>query len=49
MDLLNFRDATLRHRGSWRTDFRIRVSGRKASRLVHELFAAEREANLATH
>ncbi len=44
VDLLNFRDATLRRRGSWRTDFKIRVSGRKASRLVHELFRAEREA-----
>jgi hypothetical protein len=48
VDLLNFRDTTLRNRGSWRTDFRIRVSGRKASRLVHELFAADREANLPT-
>jgi hypothetical protein len=44
VDLLNFRDAILRSRGSWRTDLKIRVSGRKASRLVHELFRAEREA-----
>ena len=46
VDLLNFRDLTLRNRGSWRTDLRIRVSGRKAGRLVHELFAAEREAGV---
>lgn len=48
VDLLNFRDTTLRNRGSWRTDLKIRVSGRKASRLAHELFAADREANLPT-
>ena len=44
VDLLNFRDTTSRNRGSWRSDLKIQVSGRKASRLAHKLFAAEREA-----
>ena len=43
VDLLNFRDVNLSKRGFWRNDLRIRVSGRKASRLAHELFAAGRE------
>lgn len=46
VDLLNFRDVNLGKRGFWRTDLRIRVSGRKASRLVHELFRAEHEAGV---
>jgi hypothetical protein len=33
----------LSKRGFWRNDLRIRVSGRKASRSAHELFAAGRE------
>ena len=46
VDLLNFRDMTLSKRGFWRTDLKIRVSGRKASRLARELFAAKREAGV---
>ncbi len=49
VDVLNFRDVNLGNSGFWRTDLRIRVSGRRASRLVHELFGAEREAAFRTH
>lgn len=48
-DLLNFRDANLGKSSFWRTGLKIRVSGRKASRLAQQLFAADREANLPTH
>ena len=44
VDVLNFHDVNLGNPSFWRTGWRIRVSGRKASRLVHELFHAEREA-----
>ena len=47
-DLMNFRDANLGKPSFWRTGLKIRVSGRKASRLAQQLFAADREANLAT-
>ena len=49
VDLLNFRDMNLGKRSFWRTDLKIRVSGRKASRLVHELYRAEREAGFESH
>ena len=48
-DLMNFRDANLGKPSFWRTGLKIRVSGRKASRLAQQLFAADREANLPTH
>ncbi len=48
-DLMSFRDANLGRPSFWRTTLKIRVSGRKASRLAQQLLAAEREANLATH
>ncbi len=48
VDVLNFHDVNVGKRGSWRTDFRIRVSGRKASKLARELFAVEREAGVRT-
>lgn len=48
-DLLNFRDANLGKRSIWRTTLKIRASGRKASSLAQQLFAAEREANLPTN
>jgi hypothetical protein len=44
VDVMNFRDVNLGKPRFWRTGFKIRVSGRKASRLAHELFAAQREA-----
>jgi len=47
-DLMNFRDANLGPPDFWRTTLKIRVSGRKARRLAQQLFAADREANLAT-
>ena len=46
VDVLNFRDVNLGKPSFWRTGWKIRVSGRKASRLVRELFAAEREAGV---
>ncbi len=46
VDLLNFRDVNLGRPSFWRTDLRIRVSGRKASRLAHDLFRAERETGV---
>ena len=46
VDLLNFRAANLGKPSFWRTGLKIRVSGRKVSRLAQQLFAAEREANL---
>ena len=46
VDLLNFRAANLGKPSFWRTGMKIRVSGRKASRLAQDLFAAEREANV---
>jgi len=48
VDLLNFRAANLGKPSLWRTGLKIRVSGRKASRLAQQLFAAEREVNLPT-
>jgi len=48
-DLMNFRDANLGKPSFWRTGLKIRVSGRKTSRLAQQLFAADREANLPTH
>jgi hypothetical protein len=47
-DLMNFRDVNLGKPSFWRTTLKIRVSGRKAGRLAHELFAADSEANLPT-
>jgi hypothetical protein len=46
LDLLSFRDANLGKPSFWRTSLRIRVSGRKASRLARQLFVAEKEADL---
>ena len=40
VDLLNFRDANKSNPSFWRTGLKIRVSGRKASSLAHELFGA---------
>ena len=48
-DLMNFRDANLGRPSFWRTTLKIRVSGRKASRLAQQVFAAEKEANLPTN
>jgi len=48
VDLMNFRDVNLGRPSSWRTTLKLRVSGRKAGRLAHELFAADSEANLPT-
>ena len=39
-----FRDLNLGQPSFWRTGLKIRVSGRRAIRLTHELFATEREA-----
>ena len=41
VDVLNFRDVNLGNPSFWRTGLRIRVSGRKASRLARELFRRE--------
>ena len=41
-DLMNFRDANLGKPSFWRTTLKIRVSGRKASRLARQLFTADR-------
>jgi hypothetical protein len=40
MDAASFQDANALERGALRTALRLRVSGRKAMRLAHELFAA---------
>jgi len=48
-DLKNFRDANAAESSFWRATLRIRVSGRKVSRLAQQLFAADREANLHGH
>ena len=47
-DLLNFHDVNVGHPSLLRTTLKIRVSGRRASNLAQELFAADREANMAT-
>jgi len=44
VDVLNFHDVNTGKPSLWRTGLKIRVSGRKAHRLAHKLFAAEREA-----
>jgi hypothetical protein len=49
VDLLNFRAANLGKPRFWRTGLKIRVSGRKASRLAHELFGAERDLGFESH
>ena len=41
VDLLNFRDVNRGQPSFWRTGLKIRVSGRKASRLARELFTRE--------
>ena len=46
VDVANFRDANAGEQSFWRSTLRLRVSGRKASRLAQQLFAAGREANL---
>ena len=46
VDVLNFHDLNLGKPSFWRTGLKIRVSGRKASRLAHALFTAEREAGV---
>ena len=48
-DLMNFRDANLGQASFWRTTLKIRVSGRKASRLAQQLFAAEKDASSLTN
>ncbi len=45
VDLLNFRDVNLGNPSFWRTGLKIRVSGRKASSLAHQLFAEERKTD----
>jgi hypothetical protein len=47
-DLRNFRHANWGKLGLWRTILKIRVSGRKASSLAQQLFAADKEADLPT-
>ena len=46
VDVLNFHDVNTGKPSFWRTGLRIRVSGRKASRLVRKLFRAERAAGI---
>ncbi|MCX6930173.1 MAG: hypothetical protein NT154_44235 [Verrucomicrobia bacterium] len=46
VDLLNFRAANIGKPSFWRTGLKIRVSGRKASKLAQELFTAEKEVDL---
>ena len=43
VDLLNYRAANLGKPSFWRTGLKIRVSGRKASRLAQQLFATEKQ------
>ncbi len=38
VDLMNFRDTNLGRAGFWRGELKLRVSGRKASKLAQELF-----------
>ena len=49
VDLRNFRDVNLGKPSFWRTSLKIRVSGRKASKLAQQLFAEEREADFGTN
>jgi len=44
-DVLNFNDANRANRSLWRTGLRIRVSGRKATRLAYDLFTEARQAD----
>ena len=46
VDILNFHDVNLGNPAFWRTGCKIRVSGRRASRLARQLFRAEREAGI---
>jgi hypothetical protein len=49
VDVKNFHDVNSGKPSFWRTGWRVRVSGRKASRLARELFRAEREARAGTN
>lgn len=44
-DAAGFRETNLARRSFWRTTVRIRVSGRKATRLAQELFSDARRTN----
>jgi len=46
VDVLNFHDVNAGKPTFWRTGCKLRVSGRRASRLAHQLFRAEREAGI---
>ena len=43
----DFQDANFARRGFWRTRLRIRVSGRKATRLAQRLFSQSRQSAVA--
>ena len=43
IDALNFQEANRGNPGMWRTGFKIRVSGRKASRLARRLFPNQKK------
>jgi hypothetical protein len=47
VDIRNFGDVNRRNLGFLRTGLKIRVSGQKASRLVHQLFPEAQEAEAA--
>jgi hypothetical protein len=47
--LLNYREVSLNHTSFWRVGLKLRVSSRKAFRLVRELLATEGESGFATH
>lgn len=48
-DVLTFQDVNKGRSGFWRASFKIRVSGRKASKLAQRLFAKERETKNGLH
>jgi hypothetical protein len=45
-DVIDFREAHASRRSFLRTGLKIRVSGRKASKLVQQLFAVERDVKV---
>jgi hypothetical protein len=46
VDVANFHDVNTGKPSFWRTGWKIRVSGRKASRLAHELFSTKRQGGV---
>jgi hypothetical protein len=49
VDVKNFHDVNTGNPSFWRTGCKIRVSGRKANKLVRDLFRGEREARVGAH